>query len=143
MGLRIQNRLPLLFLAGTLLLSGCGPGPLVGMAYTNVTYPYSKDLDRTPAALTAKGSGGITEIREPVTGYGITAQMNSNAIGEIARKHGIKEVDFADQKEVSILGIWTTRSIIIYGKTGPKAQGPAEIKPDHDTGNGAIVQSGK
>ncbi len=128
MGLRIHKRLPPLFLAVAMLFGGCGPGPLTGLVYTNVTYPYSRDLDRTPRSASAKGSEGITEIREPMTGYGISAQLNSNAIGEIARKYGMTEVDFADQEVFSILGIWTTRSIIVYGRTGAPTPGPKAPK---------------
>jgi len=94
--------------------AGCGTGPLIGVVYTKVTMPLTKDLHETP--VTARtATGNIIKIKEPVSGYGLYAEVNSNAIGEISKKHGISNVYFADQEVFSLLGIWTTKKIIIYG----------------------------
>ena len=99
-----------------LCLMGCGTGPLVGLAYTNVKMPLSKDLNRTPFK-NKHATGRIIKVKEPFSGYGAYAEIHSNAIGEIAKKHGIGTVYFADQELFSILGIWTTTEVIIYGSS--------------------------
>ena len=60
--------------------------------------------------------GKIIEIREPISGLGISARLNSNAIGDIARANGMETLYFADQEWFSILGIWTSRKVILYGE---------------------------
>ena len=99
-------------------LMGCGTGPLVGLVYTKVKMPLSRDLNASPLKEN-DGSGKVIKIKEPISGYGIYTELNSNAIGEIAKKHGISTVYFADQERFSVLGIWTTTEVIIYGEKDP------------------------
>ena len=96
-------------------LVGCGAGPLTGLVYTKVKIPLSLDLNASPLKANS-AAGKVIKIKEPVSGYGIYAELNSNAIGEIAKKHGISAVYFADQEIFSVLGIWTTTKVIIYGE---------------------------
>lgn len=103
--------------AAIVILSGCSSiAPLPGMIYTHVRYPLTWDLNNTPMPRTVPNDSKIIEIREPITGLGINARVNANAIGEIARSHGIQKLYFADQERFSILGIWTSHKVILYGE---------------------------
>jgi hypothetical protein len=73
-------------------------------------------LNHTPLPEGEPGSKQIVEIKEPVTGYGFYARVNSNAVGDIAKEAGFKKVYFADQEIFSILGIWTGTRVIVYGE---------------------------
>jgi len=45
---------------------------------------------------------------------------DSNAIGDIARAQGIDEIYYADMETLSVVfGIWSQRTVHIYGKPGP------------------------
>jgi len=112
---RHLHPLHLLVFICLLCLMGCGTRPLVGLVYTKVKMPLSRDLNTSPLKENA-GIGRVIKIKEPVSGYGIYAELNSNAIGEIAKKHGISKVYFADRELFSVLGIWTTEKVIIYGE---------------------------
>ena len=101
--------------------TGCGAvvknghAVLVGAVYTRVKYPLTTDLNHTPTAIDT-GGGKIVRIKEPFSGYGIYAEFNSNAIGEIAKRHGLKTVYYADIERLSILGIWRHDEIIVCGE---------------------------
>ena len=96
--------------------AGCSTGPLTGMIYTHVRSPLTRDLHNTPVPKNQPGDAKIIEIREPITGLGINARLDSNAIGEIAKAQGLKILYFADQETFSILGIWTSNKVILYGE---------------------------
>ena len=96
--------------------AGCGGPPLRGLIYTHVRLPLTPNLDRTPFPSPVPSSGKIIQVKEPFSGYGIYARVNSNAIGDIARKHGVDTVYFADQEIFSLLGIWKTTQVHVYGK---------------------------
>jgi hypothetical protein len=98
------------------LLAGCSAGPLVGLVYTNVRYPLTRNLDNTPMPRTMPKEGKIIEITEPFTGLGINTRLGSNAIGKIAREHGMTTLYFADQQQFSVLGIWKSHKVILYGE---------------------------
>ena len=104
-----------------LLSTGCGTvvknghAVLVGAVYTRVKFPLTTDLNQTPAAVST-GNGKIVRIKEPFSGYGIYAEFNSNAIGEIAKRHGLKTVYYADIERLSILGIWRHDEVIVCGE---------------------------
>jgi hypothetical protein len=104
-----------------LLSTGCGAvvknghAVLAGAVYTRIKFPLTTDLDQTPAAVDA-GNGKIVRIKEPFSGYGIYAEFNSNAIGEIAKRHGLKTVYYADIERLSILGIWRHDEVIVCGE---------------------------
>jgi len=103
---------------GLLMLAtaGCGNAPLVGIIYTHVRLPLTANLDNTPFPATAPASGKVIQLKEPFSGYGIYARVNSNAIGDIACKHGMETVYFADQEIFSLLGIWKTTKVHVYGR---------------------------
>lgn len=108
--------LGLLVLPG--LLVGCtvlGQDPVSGYLVTAIKTPYTVDLDNTPVALST-GEGTILRIREPFSGYGIYTELNSNAIADIARQHHLNKVYFADLETFSLLNIWRTQTLIIYGE---------------------------
>ena len=99
-----------------MLLAGCSAGPLVGLVYTNVKYPLTRDLNKTPMPLNLPREAKIIEISEPLTGLGINTRLNSNAIGEMAKEHGITRLYFADQQKFSVLGVWKSHKVILYGE---------------------------
>jgi hypothetical protein len=109
-------------------LSACGTGPLVGLVYTNVKLPLTRDLHATPLPTTPPRSDRVIEIKEPISGLGLYARVNSNAIGEIARQNGIKTLYFADQEVFSILGVWKTHRVILYGQP-PATDAPPPAVP--------------
>ncbi|MBT8340453.1 MAG: hypothetical protein HKP58_11915 [Desulfatitalea sp.] len=99
-----------------LILSACSVFRPVGLIYTNIRLPLTKNLDRTPMPVDDPPSGRVLEVREPVTGLGIYAKVDSNAIGDIARENGMKTIYFADQHIFSILGIWSINKTVLYGE---------------------------
>jgi len=119
---RIGRALPTaLALAALLAHTACAPGirtgptPLPGYVFTWIHLPLTPDLNDTPVGQ-KNGTGKILRIREPFSRYGIYAEFNSNAIGEIAQRHGMETVYFADRELFSILGIWRHEEVVIYGE---------------------------
>lgn len=98
------------------MVAGCATGPLKGFVYTNVKSPLTRDVGLTPVPDQLPMEGRIIEIKEPFSGVGMYARVNSNAIGDIAKKNGIETLYFADQHIFSILGIWTSYKVTLYGK---------------------------
>jgi hypothetical protein len=99
-----------------LLMSGCSSSPMPGLIYTRLKCPLTWDLHDTPVPQTIPRHAKIIEISEPFTGLSINARLKSNAIGEIAREHGLATLYFADQEYFSVLGIWTYQKVILYGE---------------------------
>lgn len=114
-----------LIVAMTLNLTACGTGPLVGLVYTNVKLPLTRDLHATLVPADLPRSDRVVEIKEPISGLGLYARVNSNATGDIARQHGIRTLYFADQEIYSILGIWKSHRVFLYGETAD-AEAPAK-----------------
>lgn len=99
------------------LLSGCQQYFLRGILYTNIKIPLTKNINNTPTIHSPNpAQGKIIRLTEPITGYGLYTEMYSNAIGDIAKKHGIQKVYFADQEFYSVLGIWSSTTVHIYGE---------------------------
>lgn len=107
-------------------LAGCGTGPLIGMMYTNVKLPLTEDLNATPVPDTPPDTDRVVEIKEPITGAGIYARVSVNAIGEIALQNGVETLYFADQEIFSILGVWKTNRVYLYGDP-PSRPPPAGV----------------
>ncbi|MDY6790694.1 MAG: hypothetical protein SWH54_05430 [Thermodesulfobacteriota bacterium] len=114
-----------IFLAGLLLLlpliSGCmsiglsDNSILRGRVFKHYRLPYTIDLHNTPVT-DSQARGLIIHIEEPVSGYGLYTEFNSNAIGDIAKKHGLTKVYFADIEIFDVLGIWYHERLHIYGE---------------------------
>ncbi len=103
-----------------LLLAGCASGidaphGLHGRLFTYTREPFTPDLHDTPVP-SSTGTGHVIRIKEPFSGYGISAEFSSNAIGDIARRNGMETVYFADMEEFNILGIVRNRSLHLYGE---------------------------
>ena len=77
-------------------------------------------LAENEAAKTEKESqeqtGKVVKITEPFSGYGLYTELNSNAIVDIAKQHGMTEVYFADMEILDILGILRHNKLYIYGR---------------------------
>lgn len=114
-----------IFLAGILLLlpiiSGCltvgrlDSNILRGKIFKHVRVPYTTDLHNT-SVTDIQSHGIIIHIEEPISGYGLYTELNSNAIGDIAKKHGLSKVYFADLEIFSVLGVWRHEKLHIYGE---------------------------
>ncbi len=99
-----------LLLVLTLLLTcGC----LRGILYTNTTVPLDRNFDRTPVY--SGKSGKVRHIHIPIPSFRIDILWDSNAIGDIARKYGLETVYYADLQVQSILTIWNTYTVHVYG----------------------------
>ena len=94
---------------------GCGKNLLIGMVYKNVKLPLTENLNATPMPDMPPSSDRVVEIKEPITGAGIYARVSVNAIGEIALQNGVETLYFADQEIFSILGVWKTNRVYLYG----------------------------
>ncbi|MBT8350658.1 MAG: hypothetical protein KJO26_05415 [Deltaproteobacteria bacterium] len=87
---------------------------LKGDIFTNVG-PYKTELHNTPLT-DSQSHGMIIHIEEPISGYGLYTELNTNAIGDIAKKHGLSKVYFADIEIFNVLGIWRHEKLHIYGE---------------------------
>lgn len=97
-------------------LTACGAIGPMGLIYTNIRLPLTRNLQDTPIPKSNPTIGRVLEIKEPFSGFGIYARVDSNAIGDIARKSGMQRLYFADRQIFSILGIWSTNKTILYGE---------------------------
>ncbi|MEM7165604.1 MAG: TRL domain-containing protein [Planctomycetota bacterium] len=94
----------------SLMALATAPGCVNGRIYTHVTEPLLTNFDRTP--MVAEGAeGDVIKIEY----NSLQVQWNNNAIGDIAKKAGFQEVYYADKETISILGIWTSTYVHVYG----------------------------
>jgi len=107
--------LTLFILAGCLTFGRMGSGVLKGYVFKSIRLPYTMNLDNTPSTI-FQSNGKILKIKAPFSGYNFYAEFNSNAIGDIAKKHGLNKVYFADLEIFSILGIFKYEEVHIYGE---------------------------
>ncbi|HSH13636.1 MAG TPA: hypothetical protein VLA15_07800 [Desulfurivibrionaceae bacterium] len=110
---------PLLALLGALLLiSGCsGLGTTIaqGNLYTKVIRPYSTDFRNSPV-----GSKRCVldehQLREPVSGYGVSVEWSTDRILAGAQAAGISRISYTEMESMSfLLGIYRRQRLIIYG----------------------------
>jgi len=101
----------LLYLAvwiGFLSLTSCSSGYI----YTHVTRPLDINYSCTPTPLDkVVGKGDVKHFR-----YYIEIDWDSNAIGDIARKHGIETLYYADLETISVLRVWRQKYVHLYGR---------------------------
>lgn len=107
------------------LLSAC----MVGRIYQHTHEPLDTNFSRTPV-FTGKGEVGqaaVSHVHVPMTSVQIDLLWNSNAIGDVMKRHGLEEVYYADLETFSILGIWNEYTVYAYGKpaAAPAASGAA------------------
>lgn len=92
-----------LFLLGS---TGC----LSGGLYTHITVPLDVNLDQTPVHPNeAKDSWNSFN-------YYIRVDWGSYGIGDIAKRHGLKRVHYADLETLIVLGVWQQRWAHVYGE---------------------------
>ena len=92
-----------------------GSSTLTGFVFTHTRIPCTQDLNNTPVT-NIHADGIVFHVAEPVTGYNFYIELNSNALGDVAKKHGLSKVYFADLETFSILSIWKHEKLHIYGE---------------------------
>ena len=90
-----------------LLIAGC----TTGIIYTHTQQPLTLDMHTTPI-VSNSAAGDIKHIQVSFVGVA----WDSAAIGDIAKKHGLKEVYFADLETLSVLRIWNQYTVHVYGQ---------------------------
>ena len=100
-------------LALALSLAGCAAQ---GLLYSRVTAPATRDFDRTPVG-SKRLVIALHRVQEPVSGYGISAEWETDRVKMAAQRVGITNLYFADMQTFSILrGIYRKRTLIVYGE---------------------------
>ena len=105
-----------------LMTAGCstpaqGPryeeGP-EGSWFMHTRIPLTRDLHDTPVVADS-GRGRIIHVEEPFSGTGMYAELNTNAVGDVAARYGLRKVYWADLEIFNFLGIRRERRIHLYG----------------------------
>jgi hypothetical protein len=102
-----------LFAAGLLLLTaGCVSR---GVLYSRTTEPATEDFAQTPIGTKHAEVCG-QRLREPISGYGVSAEWDSDYLRAAARQAGISSIYYADLETITVaFGIYRHRTLIIYG----------------------------
>jgi hypothetical protein len=99
-------------LLAVLALAGCAP---VGLLYSNTITPYSEEFHATPVG-TKTCTVKENQIKEPVTGYSISAAWTTSYLLQQAKQAGISDIDYIDKRTLSILnGLYKRETFIIHG----------------------------
>jgi hypothetical protein len=93
-------------MSGILLLASCTP---YGLLYTHIKKPLDTNMSQTPM-IDNNVQGDIKHIR-----FYVDVMWDSNAIGDIAKKHGIETIYYADIEMLSVLTIWNRYTVHVYG----------------------------
>ena len=97
----------LTILAAVLCVAGCSPR---GLLFTKSTLPLDTNLSHT-RKVPHYEKGDVKHLH-----YYMDVMWSSNAIGDIARQHGIESVHFADLETLSVLGIFKRYTVHVYGE---------------------------
>ena len=63
-----------------------------------------------------QGRGSITQVSDPLTS-GLSVRLGKNGLGDIAKKHGMETIYYADLEKWSCcLGLWSMDVVHIYGR---------------------------
>lgn len=114
MEIDLRPKLFLIFLIFLVVpaVSGCTSGFL----YTNVTFPLTTDMTRTPVGSTV-ASVSSKLLQEPFTGLDLSVEWDSRALGDAARKADFETIYFADIHTISILGgLWERKAVLVWGQ---------------------------
>lgn len=110
--LRTNAFIIIFFIIFIFVCAGC----VSGLVYKNVTVPLSTDMDRTPRS-SRVCSVNTKLLQEPVTGFDISIEWDSRAIGDAARRCELETIYFADIHTISILGgLWKQQIVHVCGK---------------------------
>jgi hypothetical protein len=102
----------LLTLSIAVLVSGCAPK---GIIYSDTVVPYTKNFSLTPVG-SKKCEVQKYQLKEPVTGYNITAEWTTDYILNKAHDAGIKEINYIDKRTISVLmDVYKRETLIVYG----------------------------
>lgn len=82
-----------------------------GFVFSYTVVPLDVNFDRTPV-LEKSASDNTKKVQY----RGLRIEWGDEAIGEIAREHGLQTVHYADLEVLNVLGIWTQRWVRIYGE---------------------------
>jgi len=98
----------------TLLLTGCSNGVLFNSGlYSHTVEPLT--FNRNPTEVERniqRANGDISHIQ-----FEIAILWGTNGIGDVARKHGIETVYYADIEKLRVLfGIWQEDIVHVYGR---------------------------
>ena len=94
------------------LLAGCTPTALL---YSNTISPFSEEFNRTPVG-TKSCVINAYEVKDPITGYNLSAQWSTSKILEKAHQAGISEIYYIDKRTLSILnGLYRRETLIVHG----------------------------
>lgn len=97
------------------LISGCGMLPR-GLLYTDITEPLCVDARGTPLGRSS-AVGNSKRIKIPTTQVDLSAEWDSRAIGDIAKRHNLSVVYSCDARRRSyVFGIWQSDEVIVYGE---------------------------
>jgi hypothetical protein len=101
-------------LALSLLLAGCANGVLFNNGlYSHVVKPLT--FNRQPTEMLNDMEARKGDIKQ--VQYQVSIRIGTNGIGEVAKKHGIETVYYADIETRSYLfGIWQQEILHIYGR---------------------------
>ncbi len=97
-------------------LGGTFNGTINGGLYSHTIEPLTINREPTETGNgLARARGDINQIQYPLTV--ISIRVGRNGLGDVARKHGLTTVYYADIEKRSILfGIWQQQIIHVYGR---------------------------
>jgi hypothetical protein len=99
-------------LAALALVALVCPGCLTGLIYSRVTVPLDVNLDETPVQ-----SDYAHESWNTIQYY-VQVHWGSDGIGDVAKQYGFTRVYYADLETLRVFGVWTQRTVHVYGERG-------------------------
>ena len=94
-----------------LVSSGCVSGAI----YSHTTVPLDVNFEGAPQKPDHRGPSWKTLVI-PAVVTNLRFDWGSIAIGDAAERAGIETVYYADLETLSVLGLWTQRTIHVYGE---------------------------
>lgn len=87
-----------------------------GWIYSHTTEPYTESFCQTPVG-SKRTVVEDFKVREPVSGYGISAEWGIRAVRDAACAAGMTNIYYADIETLSILSdLFRRRRLIVYGE---------------------------
>lgn len=97
----------------SLFCGACAPGVL----YTDITVPLTTNMQNTPVGTREAGQSSTTHIRLPIPRYRVGAEWSSRAIGDAAKKAGLRKVYYADLQTYSLFfGTYRKEVLHVWGE---------------------------